>query len=354
MATISVKTLLEVAPLLPSETSVLLRGDHGIGKSQVVRQIAAGLKLQLIDRRLSQMSEGDIIGLPSTDGNVTRFNPVSWFVEACDHPRVLLLDEINRATNEVMQAAFQIVLDRELNGRRLHPETRVFAAINTGASYTVNEMDPAFLDRFWVVDLTPTVEDWITWGRGRLADVVVDFIAQNNKWLDPAKNANLADKQVSRRSWERLSKALTASGLVDNPENPLFYSVCSGFVGAPAAADFVSFAKSVEGRFTGEQIINTYSEIRPRLRKLRSQDRWNLAMEKAAEYVTTQSTLNKGQLANLRAFTQDIGAELRVALWSRLTSGGQDRLDLTKQVHGAIHDLVIESFVKKESGKKGS
>mgnify|MGYP003338804908 CR=1 FL=1 len=97
MTTMQVRTFLKVAPLLPRETSVLLRGAHGIGKSQVVRQVAKGFGLQVTDRRLSQMSEGDMIGLPSTDGEVTRFNPPSWYKEACDRPMCLFLDELNRA-----------------------------------------------------------------------------------------------------------------------------------------------------------------------------------------------------------------------------------------------------------------
>jgi MoxR-like ATPase len=141
MTTMQVRTFLKVAPLLPKTTSVLLRGAHGIGKSQVVRQVAGLIatvegipSFEVIDRRLSQMSEGDMIGLPSTDGEVTRFNPPTWYKQACDKPVCLFLDELNRATPEVMQAAFQVVLDRELNGWKLHPQTRVFAAINTGGN----------------------------------------------------------------------------------------------------------------------------------------------------------------------------------------------------------------------------
>ena len=75
----SIATFTSVVPHLPTNASILLRGPHGIGKSQVVRLAARliaaseGLKdFPVIDRRLSQMSEGDMIGLPSTDGEVTR------------------------------------------------------------------------------------------------------------------------------------------------------------------------------------------------------------------------------------------------------------------------------------------
>ena len=78
---------------------------------------------------------------------------------------------MNRSLPGVQQSFFQLILDRELgndkdgNPYRLHPETRVFAAVNHGAEYDVNDMDPALLRRFWTVDLEPTVDNWLEWAR---------------------------------------------------------------------------------------------------------------------------------------------------------------------------------------------
>ncbi len=355
-ASLSIKSFLEVGQVLPADTSVLLRANHGVGKSQVIRQLAQRLGLTLIDRRVSQMTEGDIIGLPSTDGNVTRFNPVDWFLEACRSPRALFLDEINRGTPEVQQACFQIVLDRELNGHKLHPDTRVYAAVNIGSAYTVNEMDPAFLDRFWAVDLAPTVEDWVAWGRGNLPDVMVDFIAQNERWLDTPKNVNPGDVSVSRRSWEKYGRALQTANLADKCDDQLFYAMGVGYVGVEATSAFKDFAKSVEGRFTGEQIINEYDVIRPRLKKLRSQDRWNVAIEKAGDFVTGLDRLNDTQITNVRNFAKDLTPELRVALWSRLVAKGVEKIEIAQGVHKAMKDLVVEAFAadKAEKDKKAT
>ena len=43
---------------------ILLRGRHGIGKSTVVYQLADKYELPVIERRASQMTEGDLLGLP--------------------------------------------------------------------------------------------------------------------------------------------------------------------------------------------------------------------------------------------------------------------------------------------------
>ena len=349
----SISTLIEVVPFLPTSTSVLIRGPHGIGKSQVVRllsrKIAAreGLgDLPVIDRRLSQMTEGDMIGLPSTDGNVTRFNPPDWYKAACDSPVTLFLDELNRATHEVMQAAFQVVLDRELNGWKLHPQTRVFAAINASAEYTVNEMDPALLDRFWTIDLKPNTQDWLNWARGdgNINSLIIDFIGHTDKWLDPPKNAEPGSVHPSRRSWERLSKCLETAGIGDNPEDSKFYHLCMGYVGVDATIAFVDYSKSADSRVTGEDVVESYTKVADRIKRL-SQDRVNGVVERVAEYVTKNLTsLTDKQGKNLQTFMKDLPGELRISCWSKLTAHGLDKLDLAKAVHKWCAATILEVF----------
>ena len=88
-------TFITVAPhVLDSRLPVLIRGRHGVGKSEVVYQIAEARTLPVVERRASQMTEGDLVGLPSTDGNCSSFNPPDWYVEACERAVVLFLDEV--------------------------------------------------------------------------------------------------------------------------------------------------------------------------------------------------------------------------------------------------------------------
>lgn len=351
----SVKTFLDIAGILPPETSMLLRGDHGIGKSQVVRQLARKLaaaeniNLPVIDRRLSQMSEGDMIGLPSTDGEVTRFNPPDWYKRACLEPCFLFLDELNRATHEVMQAAFQIVLDRELNGWKLHPQTRVASAVNVSTNYTVNEIDPALLDRFWVIDLRPTAEDWMTWARdpalGDIVPEIVDHIAHDDKWLDPPKNADLGGKHTSRRSWERLSKALKFAKLDQDMTDTRIYPLCVGFIGVEATIAFTDFVKTIDNRVTGKEVIETYSKVRAKVKRL-SVERLNPVIDKVTEYLTKDNIkkLSDKQGKNLKEFMHDLPDELRVSCWTKLAVQGVDRLELARSIHKWCAEEVLRTF----------
>jgi len=210
---------------LPPNIAILLRGETGIGKSFIVHQVARDLNLPVVDRRLSQMTEGDLLGLPSISDATTTFNPPDWFHKACREPVVLFLDEMNRATRELQQGAFQLVLDRELNGFKLHPATRVMAAVNVGGKYAVNEMDAALLRRFFVIDLQPDVNDWIEYAKASGVDpMMIAFVQAHPTMLDPAAKAAPGSVQPTRASWERLSEIIKMNGLASKPADPQYFN----------------------------------------------------------------------------------------------------------------------------------
>ena len=353
ISAMNIRTFVSVAAALPADTSILLRGITGIGKSSVVRQLVDVIaklenlpSMHFIDRRLSQMGEGDMIGLPSTDGHVTRFNPPDWIKRACDEPCVLFLDELNRATPEVMNAAFQLCLDREMNGHRLHPQTRIFSAINDGAEYSVNDMDPALLDRFWVIDFRPDLTDFVDHGKGagKIAPVVLDFVQAYPKWLDPQKTTETGSKTTSRRSWARLSNALTRAGIVDEPTQPLFYGICIGYIGVEASIAFSDFAKTQNFQISGKDIVNNYSKVQEKVKALGG-DKHNDLVAKVAEFVTKKlKDITPEQGANLCLFMNDLGSEHRFSCWGKLTSLGIDRLELARSIHKYCAASVLSVF----------
>ena len=94
------KTLVEILDRMPATTSILIRGDHGIGKSEIVRQLADRSGKTLIDFRASTASEGDVLGFPNLELTKTTgracFALPSWYIRATEEPCILFLDEINR------------------------------------------------------------------------------------------------------------------------------------------------------------------------------------------------------------------------------------------------------------------
>lgn len=375
-----IRDLIDIVPMLPVQTPVMLRGRTGCGKSRVVRKLAKlyakklGVEsIPVIDRRLGQMQGGDIIGLPKLDEETTKFMTVDWFKMACDQPCFLFLDELNRATIEIMQAAFQIVLDRELNGKRLHELTRVFTAINVGAEYTVTEMDPAMLDRFWVADLDPDIDDWLEWARsddGNIHSNMIDFIsatrhtrtahestrrgnkgsdmsspAASNGWLDPIPGIDVGDKQPSRRSWEALNKALVDANLMDNAASSAFYMIASGYVGVEAAVAFREYVKNITKHVTPEQVLNDYANVQSSVKKM-TVPAQNALIEKLSTHVDKycKDALSDEQGHNLRDFMCDLPEEARLALWTKITKAGLDNLPFIKSVHKHCVSVVLSVF----------
>ena len=242
---------------------IMIRGRHGIGKSELVYQYANKKKLPVVERRASQMTEGDLVGLPIVKGDSTSWNPPDWFKQACSEAVVLFLDEIDRATTEVRQGIFELTDSRKLNGHRLHPDTIIFAAVNGGvhaSQYQVNDMDPAELDRWTVFDVEPTVEDWLAYASQdeRINPIIVDFIRHNHSHLEHSKDFEPGKIYPSRRSWERLSRTLNSHRLLEGDFKPnlgTVFNIASGFVGFESAVKLKDHAERYENMVTPEDIF---------------------------------------------------------------------------------------------------
>jgi hypothetical protein len=348
-ARLTITKFLETLSYIPGDISILIRGDHGIGKSQVMRQWSESLGLPLIDRRLSQTSEGDLIGLPTIDGRGTKFNPVDWYVQACAEPVVLFLDELNRASNEVMQAAFQIVLDRELNGHHLHPQTRVACAINSSEKYNVNSLDPALLDRFWVVDLSPSREEWLA--QSRIEGVhssITSFIAAAPKWLDPPEKPTGDDPTPSRRSWWRLSSALKSfSSLKESID--IVYNISAGFVGVEAAIAFIDHIKRWDSRIGPEEILTDPSRF------VQTCSGWGMSqfnelIDSLTTHICSKEHITDTECIHVSTFMSLLPAELRISFWSRITSAGTSKVHIISALHKRCVDHLLSAFTAPPKG----
>ena len=346
-----IKTFTNVAARLPAGQAILIRGPHGIGKSQLVGMIASsidsdtGTGLPLIDRRLAQMTEGDIIGLPELVDGVTRFAPVDWILRACREPVVLMLDELNRATIEVQQCAFQLVLDRELNGHKLHPETRIFCAVNASPEYQVNEMDPALLDRFWTVDLDPTSEDWIEWAKENDIDsILIDFIRHYPAHLRHTGQIEPGKVYPTPRSYERINSAFGSVGW--HPERIAgkglpsgCYAMMTGFLGTEASLALQGFIQDYEMQISAEDILDRWNENADRIKSL-TDDKHNSIIEKIVDNCKDNEWTPK-QTKNACDFIKDLSGEMIVSFFNSVME--TNNVPNIRSVHKLIGMLVVDT-----------
>ena len=348
-----IKTAINIIPQLPARQAIMIRGPHGIGKSQIFAQISEKLGLQMVDRRLSQMTEGDLLGLPELTDGTTRFCPPDWFIDCCKNPRVLLLDEFNRGTPEVLNTAMQITLDFELNGHKLHPETRVYAAVNASAEYSVNELDPAQADRFWTIDLEPTVEDWLNWAVGAGVDsVIIDFIRQHPGHLDHKGQMEPGKVYPSRRSWDRLDRSLKAARMAPSevagnaPDG--FYPICLGFIGIEGALTLRDFVKNYDSVISAEDLLNNWKKVKPKVQKLNA-DKQNALLEKLLDNCrnTDWTVGNAEVVADLLRF---LPGEMMVSFFNKVMEN--NRVANIRTLHKLIGSDLVKAISSSDVAKK--
>ena len=333
-------TFTKVAPHVTAvKKPVLLRGRHGIGKSCVVYQTAAGLNLPVVERRASQMTEGDLVGLPIIDGECTRFNPPDWFHQACNEAVVLFLDEVDRATIEVRQGIFELTDSRKLNGHVLHADTLIFAAVNGGEhgeQYQVGEMDPAELDRWTVFDVEPTIEDWLTWAKENVTDVIWNFINQNRNHLEHTTEFEPNKVYPSRRSWDRLNECLDQAGFLteENRMNslPMIYELTTAFVGFEAAVTFRDFCEKYENQVLIEDILDK-GEIE-KTENFTINDHSAMA-EKMEAAKTFSELLSDNQVQNLVDYLVSIPSEVAMKLFTIIGNAGENGQQNVVKMHTA-------------------
>ena len=336
------KTFLKLVPhVVNVKKPVLIRGRHGIGKSETVYQFAAAVNKRVVERRASQLTEGDLIGLPSIEGNSTRWNAPDWIKTACDEGVVLFLDEVDRATQEVRQGIFELTDSRKINGWHLHPQTVIFAAVNGGthgAQYQVGEMDPAELDRWTVFDLEPTPEDWLDFAKDKVDTSMWDFINQNRTHLEHKGEFEPNKVYPSRRSWFRLNECLKNANMYANIQDNLsmLYELTCAFVGFEAAVAFRDFAEKIDRQVTVEDILDS-----GKLDKVKS---WNIndhtaMIDKMVACGKLKEELNPTTIKNLADYAKLVPAEAFMKLWKGIA---QENTKNTVKLHPIVKDRLVK------------
>lgn len=268
--TVNIAKLKKILPyIMKQRYGILIRGPHGIGKSEIVQQLKTeipkilGLDIEemgFIDKRLSQCSDaGEITGVPTVQERETILNPMDWYRKACEQPCILLLDELDRAQIDVKQAVFELGDSRKIAGFPLHKDTVVVACVNGGpatdSGYIVKTFDPAELDRWAVFEFKPTVQEWLNWAKNNVKQIVYDYIKQNPKFLEYDLNQGLEANLVypSRRSWKRLSDSLPEEWI--NEKSELIPFMAYSFIGYEAANHFFNFIKTWEKKIDIKSIV---------------------------------------------------------------------------------------------------
>lgn len=193
-------------------TPVMLWGPPGVGKSQMIAQVAQKHGVPLIDVRLSQMEPSDLRGIPFRKDELVEWAIPAMLPDARRHGQagILFLDEITSAPPSVSAAAYQLILDRRLGAYEIPQGWAIFAAGNRQGDRGVTYTMPAPLaNRFSHFDFDINTDDWVAWAYAHgIDDRIIAFIRFRPELLfdfDPAHNPSAFP---SPRSWEFAHRAL--------------------------------------------------------------------------------------------------------------------------------------------------
>lgn len=284
----SISQVKEIFSITPNKQAIMLVAGHGVGKSELIMQLAKEEGARYIPLFLGQAADaGDIIGLPKhcTDekGNsYTDFLPPKWWPTNMNEKVYIHLDELNRGKPEIMQCVMDMVLNNKLNGRSLPEQTRIVACINPSndqGTYQVEELDPALVDRFNVYELTPTFEEWYQWAvKAKTHRMVLAYLAANQDRLDHSsldiKDHSKKSVQQSRRSWIRVSDILNDLGDNFNKNLELLYVTFSGIIGNICSKDLTDFIKKNAKVLTPNDLMTYKAKPLPEKMTADFQDEW--------------------------------------------------------------------------------
>src|SRR5574343_769482 len=234
---------------------VFLWGPPGIGKSDIVRSVAAEMKIELRDVRLSMLDPVDLRGFPTVSGT-GKAKSMAWVPPSFLPTKgsgILFLDELNNAPQAVQAAAYQLILDRRLGDYELPPGWAVIGAGNrAGDRAVVHTMSTALRNRFVHIDVEVDVDEWYFWAiKNGISDVTRGFIKFRPNLLhnfDPASNERAFP---TPRSWVFLDDIVVANSLSADTELELI----KGTVGEGAAIEYLSYVRTARALPSVEQIL---------------------------------------------------------------------------------------------------
>lgn len=227
-------------------TPVMLWGPPGVGKSQIIAQVAARHCVPMIDIRLSQMEPSDLRGIPFRIEDRVEWAIPSMLPDAKRHglQGILFLDEITSAPPSVSAAAYQLILDRRLGAYHIPEGWAIFAAGNRQGDRGVTYTMPAPLaNRFSHFEVEANLDDWVAWAYANHIDErLIGFLRFRPELLFDFNPAHNPVAFPSPRSWEFAHRALQKFG--DHPE--LLLPTLQACVGPAAGLELNAFIENLD------------------------------------------------------------------------------------------------------------
>lgn len=245
-----------LSALVSLQQPTMIWGPPGIGKSNIVRQVADSLYGKPISRKgAAHLRPRDVdyfidLRLPLMDPTGadfrfpmidTKTQAVRW-ITSSDFPTqgagILFLDELPQAMPIVQAAASSLILDRRIGTYRLPDNWSVVGAGNRDTDRASTHKMPSHIaNRLTHLNLDVDAQDWVTWAfANNINPMVIAFVSFRPDLLHKFDAVQKAFP--TPRSWHFVSRLLESDGL-----DSCLLEVLSGTVGEGAAIEFIGFSR---------------------------------------------------------------------------------------------------------------
>jgi len=268
-----------------SETTVLVQGDMGAGKSSILNTLSQRMPNHhcvYFDATTKDLGDITIPMLKDLDGNdYVRFATNEELgLHLSDKPIILMIDEYGKANPAVKNALLRLMQERQIGSYTMHSDSLIFATTNLGAEGVGDLLPPHARNRIMVVRMAkPSHMHWLDWAINHELDFSLLGWVRDNPQLfqsftditDPEENPYIYHpRAVNRPAFVTPRSLHKASNLLKKrdklPDNVIIAGLV-GTIGDRAAMDLMAFVKLADDLPTLQSIKN--SPERPRCRQVR-------------------------------------------------------------------------------------
>jgi ATPase family associated with various cellular activities (AAA) len=230
---------------IQSNMNILLIGAPGVGKSDVIAEIVNKIGYEFMILHPVVSNPVDFKGLPVSgvvNGELTAdfipYGDLNKMMKATKE-LVVLLDDLGQAPASVQASIMQLVLAREVNGKKISDKVRFIAATNDkNQNAGVSGLITPLLSRFaGIFKIEVDSESWIEWAlKNNMPNELIAYIHAKPQMLSTFNAANKSIENFAcPRTIANLGKWMNL-GVIN-------HEVWSGAVGEVFATEFMAFYK---------------------------------------------------------------------------------------------------------------
>ncbi len=234
----------ELARILrQKDLPLYLHSAPGIGKSDIMQQLADEDDAGFIDIRVGTMLPEDLTGIPVPDLEqrvAVWLRATFWPNEKRDGKKgIIAFDELSDANRQLQSCIYRVVLDRQIGDYRLPEGWWPVAAGNRREDRAAAQsISTALANRFAHIHVRADAECWIHWANKNDIDpMLVGFIKWRPALIHSMEGADLLAFPTPR-SWAKASRVFGA-------EQGMRFRLLSSIVGEGAAAEVETFFKAI-------------------------------------------------------------------------------------------------------------